>query len=237
MQDLNFGKTAEGLHAKILELMIGAKGKRILDVPSGEGEMSFLLDKQGCEVVAGDIDNSVFKPKNLQFQKLDLNKELPFADHSFDQIISIEGIEHIENPFHLFREFARILRPGGDLILSTPNILSIFSRLRYLLIGYPEHFGDYYSQEKNFYVLHINAIGFPEIKLAYERSGFKLEVMTSNRNNKWLRGIPLGLLITIFQWIICLLTKWKVKDKEICKYLMSPDLLLGEILIIKLKKI
>ena len=69
-----------------------------------------------------------------------LDSELPFGDRSFDYVTCLEGLEHIENPQQAMREFARVLKPGGHLIVSVPNILNIEERLKWLLHGYTSHF-------------------------------------------------------------------------------------------------
>ncbi|MDX1978651.1 MAG: methyltransferase domain-containing protein, partial [Bryobacteraceae bacterium] len=46
---------------------------------------------------------------------------LPFADASFDMIISRSVVEHLADPPRVFREFARVLRPGGKVVIITPN--------------------------------------------------------------------------------------------------------------------
>ena len=46
---------------------------------------------------------------------------LPFPDCSFDTVISRSVVEHLEHPDHVFAEFSRVLKPGGKVIISTPN--------------------------------------------------------------------------------------------------------------------
>ena len=50
-------------------------------------------------------------------------------------------LEHLEDQFLFFREVHRVLRPGGRFVLTTPNVLSLTSRVRTLLAGFPELFG------------------------------------------------------------------------------------------------
>lgn len=69
-----------------------------------------------------------------------MEKPLPFASQSFDLVVSLEGIEHVFNPANLFSELARVLKPGGLLLITTPNIQSLASRWQALCCGYAYQF-------------------------------------------------------------------------------------------------
>ena len=108
---------------------------RLLDAPCGRGILSKQLNDHGFDVVSLDVTSSVVEEKNLNFIESDLNIKLPFKDNSLDYIACVEGIEHIENPFHTVREFRRIMKEGGSLVITTPNIQNIGSRFRFLMTG------------------------------------------------------------------------------------------------------
>ncbi|MEM4004137.1 MAG: methyltransferase domain-containing protein [Desulfurococcaceae archaeon] len=77
--------------------------------------------------------------KELSFTvyKADVNREeLPFADNSFDMYTMLDVIEHLENPDHAIKEAYRVLKRGGFLILTTPNLASWYNRAL-LLLGKP----------------------------------------------------------------------------------------------------
>ena len=63
--------------------------------------------------------------------------DLPFDDDTFDAAISIEVIEHVEDQFKFVREMARVTKPNGIVIVTTPNTLNMNSRVRTLLWGFP----------------------------------------------------------------------------------------------------
>jgi 2-polyprenyl-3-methyl-5-hydroxy-6-metoxy-1,4-benzoquinol methylase len=119
------------------------KGKRILDLGAGAGYLSKRLydwlERQGLD--AGSILTPCdLYPEQFQFDKLtcvksDFNERLPFADASFDSVVCMEVIEHIPNQLQLMSEMARLVKPGGKLIVTTPNVLNINARLRYLING------------------------------------------------------------------------------------------------------
>lgn len=107
------------------------KEKAVLDIPAGNGWISQKLAELGADAVPADINDE--KPT---FKQIDMEKPLPFADHSFDAIVCCEGIEHVFSPFNLMAEFSRLLRPGGILVITTPNIQNLYSRFQFLCTGY-----------------------------------------------------------------------------------------------------
>jgi ubiquinone/menaquinone biosynthesis C-methylase UbiE len=103
----------------------------LLDAAAGGGELASQLAAMGCKVTGIDIQNQWQQP-SIPFLQHDLDEKLPFDDSSFDAVILVEAVGYLENPSFTLREFARVLRPGGILIVSMPNIFSLQSRLRFL---------------------------------------------------------------------------------------------------------
>ncbi len=78
----------------------------------------------------------------LKVDIANLNEEsLPYPAESFDIVTCTEVIEHLENYRRLIREIFRVTKPGGSVIFSTPNILNLQSRLRFLFFGFWNLFG------------------------------------------------------------------------------------------------
>jgi SAM-dependent methyltransferase len=239
--------TSLSTHAKVFALLLKEKPGIIFDAPAGEGYASKRLKELGFEVYAADLDEKDFKLRDIQFDRIDLNNVLPYRDAFFNYIMCIEGIEHIENPHHLIREFSRILKKGGKLIISTPNILSVYSRLRYLLSGYADwiHSRINLPKEKKTFDLmeqHINMIGFPELHYVLSENGFEIETLTSNHSTltySWgklyvkpfamLSFYVIGICIKIYNMIF--------KKIILSEYLVTKDMLYGESIIVKAKKI
>src|SRR5437667_5041955 len=128
------------IHDTVVEILMGVPRGRLLDVPAGEGALATRLIKAGFEVRCCDLYPEIFRIKNVEIKQGNLSEELPFDDQEFDYITCIEGLEHIENPQQAIREFYRLLKPGGQLLISVPNILNIEERFKWLLNGYTSHF-------------------------------------------------------------------------------------------------
>ncbi len=101
-------------------------GMRVLDAACGTAYGTELLLGRGCVAIGGDIDTAQLTAAKrarsgddyVSFDVLDT----PFPDASFDAIVSFETIEHVVDGQRFLDEMHRILRPGGTLICSTPNI-------------------------------------------------------------------------------------------------------------------
>jgi ubiquinone/menaquinone biosynthesis C-methylase UbiE len=101
------------------------KGKRVLDVACGEGYGSASLQQAGAANVIG-IDVSPETCEHAR-QKYGVDarcasaEKIRLPNNSIDIVVSFETIEHLPNPLRFLDECARVLAPGGRLIISTPN--------------------------------------------------------------------------------------------------------------------
>ena len=101
-------------------------GARVLDAPcGGTAALTIALMERGFNAMGADLDPQAELRLSKAFAKLDLNTPLPWPDQSFDAVFSTEGIEHLENHFLFLRETCRVLKPGGVLVLTTPNITAL----------------------------------------------------------------------------------------------------------------
>jgi len=106
-----------------------ARGKRVLDIGCGAGYGSETLSRTALRVVGIDIAPAVvgaarrtYTGENVHYAAASA-ETLPFADGTFDLIVSFEVIEHLANWPSLLAEARRLLAPGGQFIVSTPNKL------------------------------------------------------------------------------------------------------------------
>lgn len=227
--------SAEGVHEKVLACMKRFQGGIVLDAPSGQGALSEELEVAGFKVFQGDLARENIFYRNGRCTQLDLNGFLPFKEDSFDYVVCVEGVEHLENPHRLIEEFARLVKEDGYLIITTPNVMALKSRLRFLFYGYLDffrYFGPLPMEERHrtreFDHQHINPVFYGEMKFILEKFGFCLEAIETNREvRKWKAIFP------FLKKIVRAKTKKKFRDDP---FVLSDTLLEGEILIFLAKR-
>ncbi len=119
---------------KIIEIV--GQNKRVLDVGCYDGSISKLLLPNKNEVYGVDISEKAVelaKLNGIQAFTCDIEDKLPFLDNFFDVVVAGEIIEHIFDVDNFLNEINRILKIGGYLVLTTPNLACFNSRWRLLL--------------------------------------------------------------------------------------------------------
>ncbi len=173
--------TCVKIHAAIYEriraLNLPAAAK-ILDAPCGAGEVCIELAKLGYSMYGADIVNELLPEAravlSANFQQANFNERLPWPDQTFDAIISAEGFEHLENPFAFARELHRMCKPGGILIVTTPNVTSLRSRTRFYYSGFYNCDPRPLDESSRHPLHHIGLRTFPEWRYLLQVSGFDL---------------------------------------------------------------
>lgn len=126
------GAAGQGIWDMVQGLLLEGPRGDLLDAAAGGGQLASRLEACGYKAVGLDIQNQWQHPE-IEFLQHDLDLGLPFEDSSFDAVILVEAIGYLENPAFTLREFHRVLRPGGMVVISMPNIFSLQSRIRFLL--------------------------------------------------------------------------------------------------------
>jgi SAM-dependent methyltransferase len=216
-------------------------GGAVLDAPCGEGALSAALQKEGFEVTSLDINPKAGATLGTRFQVADLNRTLPVADDSFDLVLSVEGIEHLENPHFFLREVNRVMKAGGRLILTTPNITALRSRVRFFGSGFFHRDSMPLNESARHGLHHIGLCTFPQLRYDLHTLGFQLQEVSSTHSK------PVSYVYAIFvpwMYLYTLIAFRKEKDKiqrernrEILRTLFSSALLFGENLLLVARKV
>lgn len=115
------------------------KGDFILDVGCGDGAVAeFLQESLGAKVIGIDISKEAVSKaleRGVKARVLSSEDKFPFKDNTFDAVFWGDNIEHLFNPLDTGREIKRVLKKGGKLILSCPNMGYLRYRIFYLLNG------------------------------------------------------------------------------------------------------
>lgn len=219
----------------------------ILEIGAGTGafmqHLTAELDKRKINhsIEAGDIEPHQINDRNLGFKCNFVDAQAEFKlDKKYDIIISIELIEHIENPFHFVREIAKNLSENGVVLLTSPNILSLRSRLRYFLTGCTDYFRRPYN-EHWLNMGHVNPINPLQLIYTLRKNGFSVKKVTSNNAAfESLLLIPVIPFIWLFSSVHYLLREkgkeQKKRNQELMGLVLTPRMLLGKTAIYKAVK-
>jgi len=143
------GNVLRRLEVVDLDLLGVRPGGRVLDVGCGVGRLLLRLQRRGCETVGVDI----LRPDLLSARRHLVGKEpaasfvqadggrLPFAGASFDFVACTETLEHAADAALMLRELARVLRPGGRLVVSVPDTLPELVAGRFYALYHDDPFG------------------------------------------------------------------------------------------------
>lgn len=146
---------------------------KIFESSAGTAILSRQLKDEGHDVTISNYYPQNFE--NIKEIHQDLNKRVELDDNQFDIVICREVIEHVESVPHVLREFNRILKPGGKLILTFPNRLQIRSRFMHLFSGFYRGMKSPINLDVHFGEAHINLIGYPEMDYFLRKTGYEIE--------------------------------------------------------------
>lgn len=219
-----------------------------LDVGSGHGDLIALLRERydGITSTACDYTETLMQLSDVPVVVADLNTEkLPFADNSFNLVTCTEVIEHLEHYRETLREIHRILKNEGTFVVTTPNILNLKSRIRFLMYGFYNLFGPLHFKESALHSAggHINPVSLFYLIHSLIDAGFSnIQVSIDKPQGSsrfWL--LFLYAPIKLFSAIIEKKEKRKYKtidahNQNYVSMMNSVDILLGRTIIVGCKK-
>lgn len=216
----NCGKKNKNTREAWLKKTLGEipKGKKILD--AGAGELQYKKYCEHLEYISQDFGQYNGKGDNRGLQKqiwdntkLDLVSDIiniPVPDGSFDAIMCNEVLEHIPEPVFAIREFSRIIRRGGELILTAPVCCLTHFAPYFFYNGYSRYFYERILSENGFEIVELTYNGnwFEYIVQELHRLPYMLHRYCGFSGSRLVSLLILFLLLPLF----ILFAKASIKD-------------------------
>ena len=228
-------------HQRVLGLAEQWPRGRLLDIGAGSGALAARLQQLGFAVSACDLFPGQFQAQGIPFTVANASESLPYPPDSFDAITCLETIEHLEDQFRFARECARVLAPGGRLLITTPNILSLASRWQYFWTGFfplaPRPMKEHSRAPVHD---HIHLVSYYELRYLLRAAGFVIE---EARTDRLRRHAAVHFWAWPKIWAETHLAlrrepdpEQRVANREIASHMLSSALLLGRTLIMIARK-
>jgi 2-polyprenyl-3-methyl-5-hydroxy-6-metoxy-1,4-benzoquinol methylase len=166
-----------------------SRGK-VLDIPAGHGKDAKNLHELGYEVVPADLFPERFEQnlEGVECAQADMTERFPFNDDTFDYLLNSEGIEHLPDQFAFLEECYRVLKPGGKLVITTPNLLSLRARMAFLLTGnrafksFVDEVTSVWGYDgKRLYHGHAFLINYFQLRYMLWHTGFRVKEVVGTR--------------------------------------------------------
>ncbi len=203
---------------------------RVLDVGAGAGALSLKMHRAGYGVCACDLYPELFKVADVEFREVDANGSLPYEKSSFDAVVAVEVVEHLDAHRPLFSEACRVLKPGGYFLFTTPNISSLKSRLSFLFTGYFYSFPPLDPKVDNPVQQHIASFTLDRYRFMLGRCGLEIHEVTTDKMQGSSR------LLSPLWPIIKVASGMKFGDTENTRLQNSPPVLYGRKLMVVARK-
>lgn len=209
-------------------------GRRVLDVGAGEGYFcrrlgEYIRTRYGlppADVLrACDRFPELFRYPDVPCDPIDPAGTLPYGDASFDIVVAVEVVEHVEDQFRFVRELHRVTRPGGRALVTTPNLLNVNSRLRYLHSGFWLLFDPLPLETEDVIHTagHIHPVTFYYLAYQFHRAGFREVRVHFDRRKR--SATVLAVALAPFLALGNALFRWRIRRKAPARYRENARLL------------
>lgn len=171
------------------------KDKIVIDIPAGNGVTTEILLELDAKVEPFDLFPEYFMLKDIECKRADVIEKIPVADNYADWVVCQEGIEHFSDQLKAFKEFNRILKIEGKLLITTPSYSNLSAKMSYLLFESetskqmpPNEIDDIWMSDKaitkELYHGHIFLLGIQKLRILAKLAGFKIEEIQYVRISK-----------------------------------------------------
>jgi len=173
----------------------------VLDLSCGRGEIMRELAADGCRVRGTHYRRDDYKLRDAPpalladlpiDDNVDLLQPLPYTAASFDVVLLTEVVEHLPTCIPVIHEAGRILKRGGHLVLSTPNVARLHSRLHFFLTGTHKLIRRRVGWDigaADLYAFHIGPVDFPLLHTVLHQGGLHVAALAFTRfkaRHAWL---------------------------------------------------
>jgi SAM-dependent methyltransferase len=170
-------------------------GKKVVDMPAGSGATTEALLELGADVFAFDLFPEYFMVDKVTCQRANIMEGMPAEANSADWVICQEGMEHFSDQLKAFREFNRILKVGGKLLITVPSYSNLAAKINYLIFESetdktmpPNELCDIWMLDRNItseiYHGHIFLIGLQKLRTLAKLAGLKINIIRYVRLSK-----------------------------------------------------
>jgi 2-polyprenyl-3-methyl-5-hydroxy-6-metoxy-1,4-benzoquinol methylase len=156
----------------------GVTTGKLLDVGCGSGKLYPFVRERLSAYVGVDLVRYDGFPSGADWVEANLDQPpLPLASEFADVVVAVEAIEHLENPRAFMRELVRLTRSGGTVVVTTPNQLSLLSKMTLVLKNRFNAFQDVHYPAHITALLEIDLIriasacGLRDLWISYSKSG------------------------------------------------------------------
>lgn len=150
-------------------------GKRVLDVGCLGGQITRVIREAHNDVVGIEANPKaadIARARGIDVKVTNVEDGIPFPAASFDAVSAAEIVEHLYDTKNFFLEAARVLRPGGVFVFTTPNLNSIENRIRVARGGYLGMVGAY---PEDHFGGHVRIFNVAKIHELCSQTGFEVE--------------------------------------------------------------